>query len=242
MKIYFCYTVFLLYLCQCSAQIKGNENVNKVNIVYKVPVLFSADSIGLVFDSSFIYSYKQFKIYEAPTVEQSYEDNTLISESLESYFFGYDTNYSFGFYAKYLSDTLQTNRLSVDSFLKDRPDGRTMDNILELSSFSRELKLNFNELMKVYRINNPFYDSVFFYYNNTLKHLPFSFSKRLDSVYDSKLYKIETTFKRDTSKNALAFNKFRTATWILQEPKDFKNKAEILGFFKKIESMYKNGK
>lgn len=96
--------------------------------------------------------------------------------------------------------------------------------------------------MKVYRINNPFYDSVFFYYNNTLKHLPFSFSKRLDSVYDSKLYKIETTFKRDTSKNALAFNKFRTATWILQEPKDFKNKAEILGFFKKIESMYKNGK
>lgn len=234
-KLLLAYLLFFQHF-KCP-EANDDKRLSKVNVVYKLPFLMTADSIDIISDSTFIYYLSKFIVYEVPERNLSFINNELISDSLKSIFFAYDTGKRFGYHVKSLNDSIH-KRGDVDSFLKDRPHGDSFEKVLDISVFQREMRPSSGKIIKAYKVNDIAVDSAFFYYDKSFKGIPFSLSKKLDSLYNSKLYKVEFVLKKDISKNAVAFNRFRKISWTLNESQAIDNEHQIMDFIHRLEEKY----
>lgn len=230
----------LICLCQCSpnnADI-GKSEVTKISVVYKVPSLYTADSAFLAVDSSCIYYYNKYKVYELPLMKGHFTEGEFIVDSTTVSYVGYDTTKKVAFQVEQLQETPQ-KQITVDSFLRKRPTASTLPELLRNATFGTDLHLSKNVFSKRYALNYEGTDSLFLYFDNSLRNLPFSLSPALDADTKSKLTRIEVTLKADTSRNAAQFNQFRKISWDVSRSSDSKNFPTIIAFCKKIEALYK---
>jgi hypothetical protein len=124
------------------------------------------------------------------------EENVFIRDTVYCDLFAYQKNKPYGYMLSALSDTFG-RPLRVDSMLKARTTilGDVSAELINTALASAE-QLDENRMVKRYAVQHKGYDSAYYYYDKRLMDIPYSFSPIYDSMYQSKLYKIELLVKK----------------------------------------------
>ncbi|MGC4101030.1 hypothetical protein [Ferruginibacter sp.] len=147
----------------------------------------------------YINYYKEYVVYELPYHTLNWFSDGSHTDSLGYEFFICEESTRKGYLLKNIGDSL-LKKIPGDSIIYSRAyDGGKGDKDM-LAGFK------INSLIKIadtpfvtyrYVFDHHFYDSAYFQYDISLKDVTFSFSRKLDSVQDSKLSKIMLFIKHD---------------------------------------------
>jgi hypothetical protein len=194
--------VAVLYCCGVSNKPFIDE-IKKIKVTYKSPEEI-IDGKGVSFLTSFnINYYKQYIVVELSYHVTSEINNKLIYDSIKYEYFVCNPVNKFGYLLKNISDSFKV-KINGDSILRTRAyNGVGMDSVKfsDVGGVKSIQKLHTSSgLIHKYLFNNDnFYDSAYFYYDEKLKWVPFSADKVLDSMNNSKLFKLEFFIKHDTA-------------------------------------------
>lgn len=214
------------------------DSLDAAGIVFKFPSLYSKDSIELVTDSSFIYSFKNYKIIETLSTEYHFLNDSLLYNAPRSNYYGYSTTKSKGFNIWEAGDSLDFKEQPVDSFLKGRPYSDTAHKMLAYCKFYKDTVLSPERFIKKYVFLIDKMDSLYLYFQRNYQESSFSFSTELEKEYTAKLYRIEVILKKDSSEKAQLLNKYRKLSWELFTPNSVNNREKILKYIGLITKIY----
>lgn len=193
--------VTTLFSCLGSSK-NLKKNIIRIGVTTRIPDRI-VDNHGETFIHDFFISYYgQYLLYELP-YHKTYEiNNELIYDSVKYEFFICDHDTKAGYLLKNISDSLKM-KIKGDSILRTRAYYGSAD----MTDAFAELKIKTLDKLSIintitiykYTFDNNFYDSAYFYYCKDLTGIEFSFSRSLDSIYNSKLCKIQLFIKKDSS-------------------------------------------
>lgn len=215
--IAFC-TVCLIALCQCSSKSVGirKSDVIKVELTYKLPALYTDDSAFVAVDSTCIYYYQQYIVYELPSRHQEYVENVLISDTPTVYYVGYDTIKRKAFKTQSLVDSPLV-WIKLDSFLTKRPEAFDINKVLQTSTLDTSIAISKNQKVLYYRVKDESIDSLLLYFDNASRDAPFSYARDIDAAHNSKLVRIQFNLKKDTLRHIKHYNEYRIVSWELRK-------------------------
>lgn len=202
---------------------------SKVAVTFRLPIKHSDTLIESYSSTFYKTNYKDVIIYELPYRETFQINGILQKDTIKYSFFLFHLNDKTGIYF----DSLNTNNISkknVDSLLKTSAlKSLNLDTVFSIISDSKNEIINKNTFVKKAKINDPGYDSVYFYFNKALLNLNFSFSQKLDSIHNSKLFKVDFIMKKSNNINDDYKNKFRVVSYeVTKCETDNKKNIEII--------------
>lgn len=221
-----------LFLISCESKTQDIHKIEAISIVYTLPFLVNSDSINVSRDSGLIYTYKQFRLYKIPQQESNFMNNVLMSERIGYIYFGFDTTKGYGLLID--STAQHQKKASVDSVLKDRPNGKWLAPLITQSKLIKDSVISSEVFMKIYKPDEPGLDWVHLYFSRSMRSF-FSLSPSLDSLTNAKLCKAEVKIKDDTSANAAKFNKYRMIKLELGYTDITNSKNDILKIFELLK-------
>jgi hypothetical protein len=234
LKIITFFCVIILIAGCFAAGSQKSIKFHKVNVLYKLPFVFG-DSAEIIIDSTCILYAGDYMLYELPYRKREEVDNVLVLDTMLYNYFVHKKGAEYGFLLQTLNDS-SGKKLSADSMLKNRvkknfdiPYLFKVEN--KAKSYSRE---NDSLLYKVLVLDDLYFDSAYLYFNKKLQLQPYSLSEAVDSLYDSKLYKIEILLKKYTSANAAYLNNFRHLS-LEFSVLPVTNEAKLAQFFERIK-------
>jgi hypothetical protein len=224
-----------LFVGRAEKQPKG---YSKVHVTYLLPIRVRPDFIDMAkLQFSIIYAdgYRLYEFKSRKTMGEAIDDTVrLVKDTIINEYFVYKLGDTHGFHFMQLTDSFM-NRQRVDTFLTARALYKIrVDAIRAHASLARTFYSN-DDMVQVYNPEkNDGIDSVYFYYNKSKRDIAFSLSKKLDSQYQSKLYKMMVLTPKDTTAYADYANKYR---WISIELSNqtIDNKAELDTFFARFK-------
>ena len=134
--------------------------------------------------------------------------------------------------------------VSVDSILRQKalkgfPFFNSTNDTLISSVYSRTGNIFQEKHTYKVKKDDSYCDSIFYYFNNDLKTIPFSYSRDLDSLRNSKVYKIKMIYN-PIPKGKYAFPVPERQFNFQFQKVDIPNKNEIYLFIKDFERSYKS--
>lgn len=237
-KTAFC-ILCLIFLCQCSSRSIGigRSDIVKVELMYKIPALYTDDSAFVAIDSTCIYYYQQYRVYELPSRYQEYVNGELKLDTPTIYYVGYDTIRKKAYKTSSLVDSPLTE-IRVDSFLAGRPESFNVNKVLAAAVFEKNVSFSKGKMASYYTFKDGAMDSLVLFFDKSLTDMPFSYAPDLDAVNKSKLVRIQFNLKPDSSKNAIQLNQYRIVSWEMRRVETDKNFPTITIFCKKMENAY----
>jgi hypothetical protein len=221
------------------------DHLKSVELIFSYPLSIYKEKNGIrvysLNDTLLISYHNDYILYRlSPTIE--FKTGKKISGT-EPYFIFKKRN-SNGFLFSSLKDISSGVKYSVDSILSTRGMKGTdfdtpPDSLWHLvDTISDDRKTFFLEKYAATKIiDETTIDSIYYYYAKNLKKVEYSFSKKLDSLRNSKLYKIELIFNKKFSSSYNGTLPRREFLFELRD-KNLQNKSEIISFFKKFEKQY----
>ena len=200
------------------------EMIRRIKYTFKMPDKI-IENKGMGDTVIFYVSYQgDLIVYELPYRTASVDNGILMYDSLKYEYFIFNRKDSFGYSLKNISDTFLYKK-KIDSMLKGRGADQGKGNYdvlkeMKKDSFS-EIYNNGSKKIYKYLIADNHTDSSYYYFDNDLIDIEFSFSRQLDSVYNSKLYKMEVFVKHDDSlskANPALTHFFITSCEIIRDP------------------------
>lgn len=230
----------LTFMCHCSSikKISCPEEF-KLKMTFSFPVK-NEDSTSFFYEH---FSYKakmgKYIIYELPyrvSLEKIYtlqDSSKLVYDSMKTEFFIHDTISPDGYNFKNCYDLVGT-RFQKDSFLKNKSqlifDDLKIAEPEEKKVLSKSIINNDGEIIHRFIVKNSSIDSAYYYYSKDIV-IPVSFSLKLDSINNAKLFQIKYFYKPEI------FNLPGLNYALLKiENVPFLNRREIGSMIKKIES------
>ena len=206
-----------------------SHQIVKEKFLNTIPI-GNPDSSVEIFNTDFNkITYKDMVLYELPYRESFRVDGSIISDSTKYEYFIFNKTKKSGYLFKKITDSFQLQK-NIDSLLTPRAYYHlTFDSILNLKN-KHEIREDDKDKIKISFISqNETTDSIIANFNNELKILQYSLAPKLDSIFQSKLYKVEYWFKaKDRNGNALV------ATFEIR-PEVIKDKEELLQLFYRFE-------
>jgi hypothetical protein len=218
----------LLFGC-CYHQNFSSNSVNqivKIHLVYQLPFYPGSKEAELVIDSSNIYYYKHYRVYELNRQDGRLEEEGFELDSVSHYFVIVDTIKKTALYSRYLASPA-FKKIDIDSFIKGRPDSSAISQFIPIITKDREVKTSKFSKTIYYKVDNAAIDSLILGFNKSMIALPFSYSRYFDSLGGAKLARIEIKLKKDTTVNAHTLNKLRRITWQLTPVSIIENEQAI---------------
>jgi hypothetical protein len=211
---------------------------SKVGVTYLLPTRVKPDLVDVAkVQFSIIYAddYRLYEFKSRKTMGEAIDDTVrLVKDTVINEYFVYKLGNTHGFHLMQLTDSF-LNRQRVDSFLTARALYTIrVDAIKTHASLVRTFYSN-DDMVEVYNPEkNNGIDSVYFYYNKSKRDIAFSLSQKLDSQYQSKLYKMMVLTPRDTTAYADYANKYR---WISIElgSQPIDNKVKLDSFLTRFK-------
>lgn len=154
-------------------------------------------------DSLIIFSDNNYVIYKRPFIKFFFHQNlvqgtdtinqTVANHIVKYHYFIYNKKSSYGYFYDSIN-SVKPKRIFVDSvehelIMKGFPFYSDRD-ILIYSNRRNNKSYFLEKRVPTNKTDDTFPDSSYYYYNNKFLKSPFSFSEKLDSLSDSKLYKI----------------------------------------------------
>lgn len=239
----FLLTCFFITAISCSLVVgkskKQVHHYSKSSITYMLPVRVKPDLVDVAnikFNVIYAGDYRLYEFKSRKTIGEAVDDTVrLVKDTIINEYFVYKLGNTHGFHLMQLTDGF-LNKQRVDSFLTARALYKIrVDAIKEHASLVRSFYSN-DDMVEVYNPEkNNGIDSVYFYYNKGKRDIAFSLSQKLDSLHQSKLYKMMVLTPKDTTAYADYANKYR---WISLElaSQPIDNKAILDAFFARFKA------
>jgi hypothetical protein len=191
------FNFFWLSICvsMCNVQKRQNPSLRGVHVGFVFPIVRQD---GTMFsDSNYfnIYYYGDLRMYELAYMFDSSAHDSLVLGEHRSNYFVFHKDSSFGYSFNFKGD-FPVRKYSVDSLLQEQAlqnfqwasiTKETAPHSIVNDSAGNQTETYVPEYTKN---GSPRRDSLIFYYSASMNHIPFSFSRELDSTRGSKLYKI----------------------------------------------------
>jgi hypothetical protein len=215
----------------------------KISLVVNYPVVIINDGIhdGVNFfnlrDTVYIFYYNNYMVYHLSGNRDLKTDEKIPGS--DSWFLLHKHSIS-GYLFNSISDSSKGLRLPADSFLTKRAYANASFNITEKDSLVESFE-NKDTLIEKYFINksndelHP--DSLYFYFCKKYKDIDYTFSPKLDSVKNMKLYKVRLLY------NAKFSTTYKTALpkreYLFEIRNEGKNNAKQLDdFISRVSKSY----
>lgn len=216
------------------------DGVTRLDLVGSLPVVIVNDSVRFfnLTDTFEIYYFKDYILYRLPEIRDGNTDNKI--PGTEPYFM-FRKNDKDGILFKSAAEGGGKMHLPVDSFLRDRAFGGTTFDMRNTHLFINSSRQDQNPIIEKYVprtvCDETMYDSVYFYFDSELNDVDYTFSKRLDSLTQKKLYMVRLLFNEKFSKTYKVTVPKREVLFKLQK-KSVPDPAEILSFVDRFEKPY----
>jgi hypothetical protein len=187
----------ILFFCAYAITRKSAPGkITKIKVTSNFPLKYLDNHVEIVDLAFYVNYYKGYEIYELPYHTTGEINGKLIYDSLKYDLFIRKANADSGIHLKALQESFGA-KIDLRKVLKER----ALQNMDILDSFKvmkikneQEVKTDSN-VVHLFELDNQYYDSAKFFYNNGLNDIKFTFSSILDSVNSSKLYKFQYYFK-----------------------------------------------
>lgn len=214
------------------------KDYSKEHVTYLLPIRVRPDFVDMAkvqFNIIYADGYRLYEFRSRKTIGEAVDDTIrLVKDTMINEYFVYKLGDTYGFHLMQLTDSF-LNKQRVDTFLTARALYKIkVDAIRAHASLTRTYYSN-GDMVQVYNPEkNDGIDSIYLYYNNSKRDIKFSLSQKLDSQYQSKLYKMMALTSKDTTAYADYANQYR---WISIElsSQPIDNKIELDTFFARFK-------
>lgn len=191
--------VWAISLCSDNAVISGQLG-NRILISTKMPIRIVDGKAEFSIIDFYVNYLNGYIIYELPYHKTYQINDHLVYDSVKYEYFICESNGKTGRLFKNIGDSFGV-RIAADSIVKSRAYGGVWD----MADVFKEVVIKTIDVKKGkgdnfycrYIFENSCYDSAYFYYDKGLRGIPFSLSKSLDSVYNSKLVQVDFFIEHD---------------------------------------------
>lgn len=234
-----------IFLISCRSTSQQNR-VNKICFYRNIPLVSTQDGVlQNVFDSAAIYNYNDYILYEQPALYTKFYNNKLIKDTVYNQYFIFSKKDSFGYWFDSLTAKKEFNIMSLDSFYFTH----SFLNDMKLYQKNNDRKLSSDtlkngiEVVETYipkaKIDDSYPDTSIFYFSENLKNIPYSFSKELDSIKQSKIYRTQLIYNEmKSNKYALTIPR-REFLFEFKEAEAFDEK-KIIEFINRYQKIQQN--
>lgn len=237
----FLLSCFFITAISCSLVIgktkKHIQHYSKTNITYLLPVRVKPDLVDMAnirFNVIYADDYRLYEFKSRKTMGEAVDDTIrLVKDTIINEYFVYKLGDTYGFHLMQLTDSF-LNKQQVDTFLTARALYKIKVDAIKAHANLTRTFYNNGDMVQVYNPEkNNGIDSIYFYYNEGKRDIAFLLSQKLDSQYQSKLYKMMVLTPKDTTAYADYVNKYR---WISIEltSQPIDNKTELDAFFARL--------
>lgn len=234
MKRMVIYTLLYLLVSCSLKEHETNNIIRRIKVSFSTPAnILSGKGIGDSI-SIFVNYSGNYIIYELPYHKTLQEKNKLIYDSIKYNLLFCNSENHLGFYLANEGDKIG-KKINCDSILVSRAFyggfGFPQKNEFTKDSIPVIVSSEKDQSIYRYKYNGEFYDSAYFTYKKYYKDFEFIFIKHYDSIYNSKLSKIQLFIRHDKKldENPELKNFFITSYEMKDEP--IKNEKEIKQLF-----------
>lgn len=206
--------VFFLFLSACAT--KPNRELSlELRVLYPV-LLMGPTGYEPIKDTVFIQYRKDTVFYHIPFIEFDLVGTEAKNERRKYCYFIYRQGRDSGIYMSYLDTTKVFTKANVDTILANRAFKKAID----LDGFQfvhRDRKGKKGQFADRYAYPGKLeddLDSLYLNYDKELMHIPFSLSPRLDSIQQSRLYKVHAIFNEQ--QNSLENKPYPRREYVLE--------------------------
>ena len=234
--------VAIIIFSSCGSTRKYH-GLKRINLIVNYPVVIMNDGVhdAVNFfnlkDTVWIFYYDSKVLYRLSETRNLETDKKILGT--ETWFI-YREKAKHGFLFNSISDSSSGLKLLVDSFLINRAYASTNFDFPSDSFFvkaqNKEEKFVEKYYIKEHTENYP--DSIYYYFTNELKNIDYTFSRRLDSFKNMKLYKVRLLYNETFSPSYKAMIPKREFLFEIRED-IIVNSKEIINFFARVKSQIK---
>jgi hypothetical protein len=190
-----------LLLVSCHDIYRGDE-IEQLQIIYSYPIISEEKKLHNLYDTVNVYKHKGAVFYEAAYQEINVDSRFNSTLAKKNMLFAHWPGDKYGYIYYNVLEPKHREKANADSLLSKI----ALKTNLQLVADSM-LRI-FDSTSSNYRIQKyvfsgvvpaESFDTVVLYYNKGMKGVPYTFTAELDSVSDSKLFKVEFKFNRKWS-------------------------------------------
>jgi|KBSSwiStaDraftv2_1062776.scaffolds.fasta_scaffold758702_1 hypothetical protein len=230
--------VAIIIFSSCGS-IRKYNGLKRINLIVNYPIVIMNDGVNDAVnffnlkDTVWIFYYDSKVLYRLSETRNLETDKKILGT--ETWFI-YREKAKHGFLFNSISDSSRGLKLLVDSFLNNRAYASANFNIPSDSLFAKdqnkEEKFVEKYHIKVHTDNYP--DSIYYYFTNELKNIDYSFSQKLDTLKNMKLYKVRLLYNETFSLSYQAIIPKREFLFEIRE-EAIADSKEIINFFERIK-------
>lgn len=224
------------------------QKLKSLNLIYSYPVSMmtqagNENKVLSLTDTITINYYNNYILYILPATAD-FESNNKIQGS-EPYFI-YKNNNKRGFLFNPPLNLKKGIELPVDSFLtkralKTKGFDTPNDTVFKLINSVKNKDFIIEKFTSLKKGDQKICDSIIYYFSKKLNHFEFSFSRKLDSIKQMKLYKYRIIFNKKFWPSYKTIIEKMEYSFEIQ-PASLPNKNSIIDFIKKFKIFSQNNK
>ena len=232
--------VAVIIFSSCGITRKYNE-LKRINLTVNYPIVIMNDGVHDAVnlfnlkDTVWIFYYDSKVLYRLSESRNLETDKKIAGT--EAWFI-YHEKAKHGFLFNSISDSSRGLKLLVDSFLNNRAYASAN---FDIPSDSLLIKAQDNEVKFVEKYytkehNENYPDSIYYYFTNELKNIDYTFSRKLESLKNMKLYKVRLLYNETFSPSYKAMIPKREFLFEIRE-EVIVNSREIIDFFERVKQL-----
>src|SRR5215203_3698405 len=233
--------VVAIIMSGCAATIHKSERLKEISIIVNYPVVIVNDGVhdGINFfnrkDTVWIFYCNNNVLYRLSGATDLETDKKILGT--ETWFI-YLKKATHGFLFNSITDTSKGLRLPIDSFLNERAYANANFDVPADSLYGKVENGNDTIVEKYFArtVHNGNYpDSLYYYFTNTFENVDYSFSRRLDSAKNMKLYKVRVLYNEGFSSSYKIMLPKREFLFEMME-EAIANSKQIINFFQLVKN------
>ncbi|HEX3164626.1 MAG TPA: hypothetical protein VHQ93_00130 [Chitinophagaceae bacterium] len=233
--------VVAIIMSGCAATIHKSERLKEISIIVNYPVVIVNDGVhdGINFfnrkDTVWIFYCNNNVLYRLSGATDLETDKKILGT--ETWFI-YVKKATHGFLFNSITDTSKGLRLPIDSFLNKRAYANANFDVPADSLYGKVENGNDTIVEKYFArtVHNGNYpDSLYYYFTNTFENVDYSFSRRLDSAKNMKLYKVRVLYNEGFSSSYKIMLPKREFLFEMRE-EAIANSKQIINFFEMVKN------
>jgi hypothetical protein len=235
--------VAIIIFSSCGSTRKYN-GLKRINLIVNYPIVIMNDGVHNAVnffnlkDTVWIFYYDSKVLYRLSETRNLETDKKMLDT--ETWFI-YREKAKYGFLFNSISDSSMGLKLLVDSFLNNRAYASANFDFPSDSLFAKDQNKEEKFVEKYHtKVHTETYpDSIYYYFTNDLKNIDYTFSRKLDSLKNMKLYKVRLLYNETLSLSYKAIIPKREFLFEIRDEAIGDSKG-IINFFERAKSQIKD--
>lgn len=182
----------------------NSSKVKKIDFFTSLPIVSKSGELSKMEHTVSVYWYNDYMFYEVSSYFIKSMDNEITSQDTIYKYFIFKQNEKTGFWYDSLKSDKISKIFSVDSFYLDNTALKGLkiydkENDSLISKVQNKNYVLEEKYISKIKPDETYCDTTIFYYSKQLKNINYSFSKELDSLNKSKIFKVRLVYNKGKS-------------------------------------------